>query len=187
MRKLTILVDMDDTIEQLLKAWLDQLNERYGTSVECEDILDWDMTKAFPTLTKEQVYGITLEYDFWKRVTPIDGAVEGLKRFIDAGHTIYIVTVADYRTIESKMDNVLFKYFPFISWNNVIIISKKQLLHADVLIDDGVHNLIDGDFKRILVDAPYNRQFNEKEHDMIRVHNWAEIESAVNDIAGREN
>ena len=30
MKKLTIFVDMDDTIEQLLKAWVIEANQRYG-------------------------------------------------------------------------------------------------------------------------------------------------------------
>ncbi len=33
-----ILIDMDDTIEQLLRAWLRGVNERYGCSVRYEDI-----------------------------------------------------------------------------------------------------------------------------------------------------
>ena len=40
MKLLTILVDMDDTIEHLLKAWVEYLNERHGTTVKHEDITD---------------------------------------------------------------------------------------------------------------------------------------------------
>lgn len=56
MRHLTILVDMDDTIENLAEAWVDYLNARHQTSTSLSDITDWDISKAFPTLTKEQVY-----------------------------------------------------------------------------------------------------------------------------------
>ena len=56
MRHLTILVDMDDTIENLAEAWVAYLNARHQTSTNLSDITDWDISKAFPTLTKEQVY-----------------------------------------------------------------------------------------------------------------------------------
>ena len=56
MRKLTILVDADDTIEYLAEAWIGMLNERHGTNVCVEDLTSWEVQKAFPELTKEEVY-----------------------------------------------------------------------------------------------------------------------------------
>lgn len=121
MRQLKILVDMDDTIEHLLFAWVDCLNKRHGLSVEYKDVCEWDTFTAFPTLTKEQVYAPLTEDDFWKTVMPMHGADTVLKWALDKGHEVYIVTASAYETIKSKMENVLFKHFPFISWKNVII------------------------------------------------------------------
>lgn len=177
-----ILVDMDDTIELLLQAWIDAANARFGTSVSTEDVTDWDVTKAFPGLSHDDVYGIISDDDFWKTVEPFPGAPEALKRFVDEGHEVYVVTVTPHEQVKSKMENVLFKYFPFIDWSHVIITSKKQLLKADILIDDGFHNLVGGEYHKILVDAPYNRDFDEKSEGMIRVYNWDEIEDAVDEI-----
>lgn len=53
MKKLTILFDADDTVENLSDCWIAMLNERYGTSVTPEDVHGWDISLAFPTLTKE--------------------------------------------------------------------------------------------------------------------------------------
>lgn len=64
MRHLTILVDMDDTIENLAEAWVAYLNARHQTSTNLSDITDWDISKAFPTLTKEQVYAPLFEDAF---------------------------------------------------------------------------------------------------------------------------
>ena len=41
MKLLDILVDMDDTIEHLLNAWVEYLNARHGTSVKVDDIYDY--------------------------------------------------------------------------------------------------------------------------------------------------
>ena len=38
-----ILVDMDDTIEHLLKAWVNGVNEKYGRCVSCDEIVSWDI------------------------------------------------------------------------------------------------------------------------------------------------
>lgn len=146
MRHLTILVDMDDTIENLAEAWVAYLNARHQTSTNLSDITDWDISKAFPTLTKEQVYAPLFEDAFWSWVKPMEGASEALQKLIADGHTVLIVTTSNYQTLAAKMEQVLFHYFPFLTWNDVIITAHKQLIKGDVLVDDGIHNLEGGDY-----------------------------------------
>lgn len=92
MKKLTIFVDMDDTIEQLLKAWVIEANQRYGYSVSRDEVTDWDVTLAFPGLTMEQVYEIPTLPGFWKDVDPVPGAAEALQHFMAEGHDVYILS-----------------------------------------------------------------------------------------------
>ena len=99
MKHLTILVDMDDTIESLVSAWVDYLNARHGTTTKLTDITDWDISKAFPTLTNEQVYTPLFEDSFWDWVKPIDGASEVLQKLIADGHKVLIVTTSNYHTL----------------------------------------------------------------------------------------
>lgn len=65
MKKLTLLVDMDDVLECLVDAWCEELNRRHGTSVTTEDVDDWAIAKFFPTLTKEQLFAPLSEPSFW--------------------------------------------------------------------------------------------------------------------------
>ena len=58
MTHLRILFDADDVAETLLEGWVKVLNERYGTTTSVEDVTDWDVSLAFPTLTKQQIYGV---------------------------------------------------------------------------------------------------------------------------------
>ena len=94
MKKLTILIDMDDTLEDLLGAWVSILNTRYGTSVHKDSVKQWDMSVAFPSLSKSQVYEPILLDDFWKTVQPKDGAVDVMQKLIGDGHHVYIVTAS---------------------------------------------------------------------------------------------
>lgn len=183
MRKLTVLVDMDDVLECLLEAWLIRNNEKFGRDVKPEDIVQWDLAKAYPGLTREEVYGVELETDFWKSVKPKEGADEALRKLIADGHDIYIVTATLYQTVREKMDDVLFKYFPYITWRNVIITTNKHLIKGDVLVDDGPHNLMGGDYRKILFTAPHNRYFDEKSVGAVRADNWDEAYSEICAIA----
>ena len=80
MKPLTILFDADDTVENLCDCWIALLNERYGTSVRIEDVTDWDIALAFPTLTREQVFGVLNEDELFHRLERVPGSLEVLQR-----------------------------------------------------------------------------------------------------------
>ena len=181
-----ILIDMDDTMEQLLKAWIKGVNDRYGCSVSYEEVTSWDVSKPFPGLTREQVYAIPDEPGFWGTVEPIEGAAEAIRHFMDEGHEVYIVTATPYISVTEKMDDLLFRWFPFITWDQVIIAKNKQLIRGDVLIDDGIHNLEGGDYIKILMTAPHNRNYDAEGNGMIRVHTWKEIETIIDELSRQE-
>ena len=172
---MTILVDMDDTIEQLLKAWVNRANEKFDRNVTLDDITDWNVAAPYPGITRKEIYDVTYEPGFWSSVEPMPGAADALKHFMNEGHQVYIVTATEPEHVEEKMKGLLFRYFPFISWEQVIITSRKQLIRGDVLIDDGIHNLEGGDYKKIMFTAPHNRHYDAENNGMIRVHTWDEV------------
>lgn len=178
MNKLTILFDADDTVENLCDCWIAMLNERYGTSVTLEDVRDWDITLAFPTLTKEQVFGVLHDDELWRRITPIPGSVEVLQKLQQEGHQLYMVTASDYRTCKTKVERLL-ELFPFLDWGHIVITSHKQMVHGDILIDDGPHNLVGGEYFKILFDRPHNRNYDDAANGMLRLHTWEEIDTVI--------
>ena len=178
-----ILVDMDDTIEHLLQAWVDALNARYHRDVTIDTIRTWNVAAAYPGISRKDVYAIPDEPGFWKTVKPVEGSAEVLKHFKEEGHELYIVTATRYESIFEKMDDLLFKYFPFLDWDHVIVTSKKQMIRGDVLIDDGIHNLEGGDYVKILMNMPHNEDYDAEANGMIRVHNWQEVREVVDRLA----
>ena len=172
---MTILVDMDDTIEQLLAALVRKANERFRRSVTVDEITDWTIVCAYPGLEKRQILELMYEPGFWDTVEPVPGAADALKYLMDEGHQVYIVTATEFENVPAKMERVLFRYFPFLSRDQVIITGNKQMIRGDVLIDDGIHNLEGGEYRKILFTAPYNKDYDAEANGMIRVHNWDEI------------
>ncbi|MBO6092021.1 MAG: hypothetical protein J6P40_00095, partial [Oscillospiraceae bacterium] len=133
---MTILVDMDDTIEQLLKAWVSRANAKFGRQVTLDEITEWNVAAPYEGLTRKQIYDVTYEPGFWSSVEPMPGAAEALKHFMEEGHEVFIVTATEIEHVEEKMKGLLFRYFPFLSWEQVIITSRKQMIRGDVMIDD---------------------------------------------------
>ncbi len=51
------------------------------------------------------------------------------------------------------------------------------------MVDDAPHNLVGGDYIKLLYDAPHNQNFDTESHCITRVHNWGEVYFAINYIA----
>ena len=65
--------------------------------------------------------------------------------------------------------------FPFLNKEQIIRENNKQTVFGDVLIDDGVHNLIGGKYRKFLFNQPSNAEFREENYDITRVYSWKEI------------
>ena len=55
-------------------------------------------------------------------------------------------------------------------------------------MDDRIHNLESGDYVKVLMTAPHNRDYDAEANGMIRVHNWKEAEEVIDGLntRGRE-
>lgn len=182
-KTVTVLIDLDDTMTHLTRAWCKRLNERHGTNVQEEDITGWRISNYFPSLTSDEVYAPLKDDLFWREVEPITDASRYIKALIDEKFDVYVCTASSFGTIKSKFDCILSRYFPFISWEKIIVLKKKQMIKADILVDDGVHNLEGGSYKKILMSAPHNEYYDAESNEMIRVRSWEEIYKAVHSYA----
>ena len=181
-----ILIDLDDVMDRLVDHWCDVLNERYGTNTKTTDVTEWNMATAFKELTEAQVQEPLTEEGFWCGVEPMPGAVDAIKYLIDKGHDVYVVTSSFYGALHEKMENMLFKHFPFIDWEHVVIADNKQMILGDVLVDDGIHNLLDGPYTKILFDAPWNRNVEAAKMGVYRARDWDTVVDIIEELAGNQ-
>lgn len=171
-----LLVDLDDTLEDFCPAWINKLNEKYGGNYSLDDVKDWEISNIYPNLTKEEKLSVLYEPGFWDTVKPKEGAQHYLKLLQDERYDIFIVTATDYRTVKEKVEKVIDKYFPFINHDHIVISFHKYLLNGDVLIDDNVNNLKDGNYIKILFTAPHNKSYEAvwPYTYIYRVNSWEE-------------
>ena len=177
--EMVILIDIDDTIEYLCRTWCKWLNLKYGTNVKYRNITNWDLSVFFPSLSRDQVYEPLHNANFWKIVPPMLDAIKYIKMLINEGNKVYLCTSTDYRNIRPKFEYVIQKYFPYISWNQVIVAANKQMIRGDILVDDAPHNLENGKYYKILMSAPHNKNYNAEKNGMIRVNSWREIYNTI--------
>jgi 5'(3')-deoxyribonucleotidase len=172
-------LDFDGTINNMLETWIDWLNQRHGTTVKIEDVVEWELTKVFPTVSKKDLFAPLSDPDYWSAVTFKPNAVKVIKKLIDEGHEIYIVTSSHYRTLPPKIDKCLLAYLPFIKKENIIITYNKALINCDVLLDDAEHNLINFKGIKVLFDAPYNKKSTVAD---FRITSWEDFYELVTEL-----
>lgn len=185
MMRLTILVDLDDVLWDLCGHWVNELNRLFGTEVNVNDITDWNIKQFFSNLNEAELYIPINTPFFWDEVEAIDGAQYYLKRLLNDGHRVKIVTATHYNSLQGKMRRFE-ELFPFFSWRDVVIAYDKGMIQGDLLIDDGIHNLEGTTCRRILFERPHNRLYDAEANGMIRVKTWSEIYEIIERLSKGE-
>ncbi len=178
MKKVTILLDMDDVLQDLVGCWVSEINSKFGTHVRSEEITEWDFSKFFPELSKEELFSVIHAPEIWEKVKPIPGAYEILSRLISEDYKVLIVTAAYYFTVGPKIKHFLSMY-PFLKWTDIIIAYDKSVISGDIMVDDGIQNLEATSCKKILFDRPHNRSYDAEANSMIRVKTWDDVYEAI--------
>src|SRR5712664_98907 len=139
-KKLTIACDMDGIAVDFIGKLIARYNAEYGDDFTKADIVEWDLHKFFPI--GKDIYKYFEEPGFFADDIPeIPGALENIKGLLDDGHNVVFVSSATGIVAWDKTKWVM-KYAPYMADRLFISHMKtpKELLKADVLIEDGPHN-----------------------------------------------
>ena len=182
MSKLTVLVDMDEVIVNLVDSWLDMYHQLGGERKTREDIKSYSMDGQFRDMAL-----------FWKAIDrapamriakPLPGAIEGLRRLYET-HDTFIVTYARTeswgKAHEAKLA-WLWQHAPWFDRDKVIFARHKHLVRGDVLVEDNPQTIarwLDQE-RRVwayLIDQPWNR--GERTYFVDRVNSLSDVADAL--------
>lgn len=164
-----IIIDLDDTIHDLVNPWTEELSRKYG--VPKVTVKEWDICAHYPTLTKQQIFSPLSDPNFWKMVKPRPGAIENIRKMIADGDDVIICTATNFLSAHFKFQSTIFSYFPDFNRNNIIIAHRKDLINGDIIIDDGPHNMNFLGYK-ILFSANHNKNVDAEDYGAIRCIDW---------------
>jgi len=179
-RKLHIMVDCDNVLNNVSEDWVMYLNKKHGLSVNPQNKSHENIYEVFTalSLSKEEIEFPLQDETFGGSYSVKLGSYEYLKKMVDDGHEVSIVTSHNNRTAGMKFEWVT-THFPFISRDDIIITRKKHKVLGDVLIDDDEYNLLGGNYLKILFDHPNNHGYDAKANEMIRVYTLKEAYEVI--------
>ena len=151
-----ILVDMDETICDLLTPWLEIYNNIYDDNLTIDEITTYDLRDHVKEEAKEYIHGFLDRFRLFKDLEIYPGVAEYLEK-LNKEHEIYIVTYApSFFAVVDKM-NWIAEHLPFLREDQVIFTNKKHLIKADVIIDDNPEYLNNFIGFKIVMERPYNK------------------------------
>ena len=114
---------------------------------------------------------------FFRNLPVMKGSREVLRR-LDERYEIIIGSLAtEFPDCMTDKQMWIQENFPFISWKQIVFCGDKNLIKADIMIDDHFKNLDNFEGMTILFTQPHNIKVKKTRHT--RVASWDEIEKIL--------
>jgi 5'(3')-deoxyribonucleotidase len=179
---MVIAVDVDNVICNLQEVVVKLFNNRYGASYTLNDFIKYDVMNVLPTQDGIVMRDMYSEHGLYDKVKPIPGAQEAMRKLINMGHQVYLVTDAIPNTYAEKVTFIQ-RYFDFIDKSHIVSMAHKHLFKCDILIEDNLDNLLAGHhYERICLNYPWNQSKKDYVYGIHRCYNWDDIMATINKI-----
>jgi 5'(3')-deoxyribonucleotidase len=175
-----IAVDVDDTVAELVPAWLEIYNKTYKDNIKPEDIKSWDISSYCHKCSKSTFYGIINNQEFYNNVRATKGALDGVNRLRKMGHRVIFVTNAMNGHAGAKLRWLQEHYFlpeDDSAKKDYIETADKSLVNADLIIDDNmeyINAFYRNNKKAIVFTRPWNN-ISLTYMGTMRAENWEEV------------
>lgn len=196
MEKLPIYVDLDDVITGTIQAFIEIVRREFGKSYTRDQIRDFDLKKSFHlTQTEyEHLFEVVHRADEVLKMECIEGAVDVLSSWSEAGYPISIVTGRLTSTYEATLEWLSKHQVPYDSFTMVnkynraemdmsIAVTLEQLaghsFHLAVEDSAAMAAFLSNDMNTpvALLDRPWNRTL-ELNSNIKRFSGWQELQWA---------
>jgi 5'(3')-deoxyribonucleotidase len=194
MERKDILLDVDEVV--CFSGFLEAVNDFLGTSYTLEDFKDYYIDEAaVPKSQFDEFTRFVSSRNRYKDATLLPGSVESIQKLNEV-YNIFICSSCinpfdkpgSGRLFNDKY-NFLINTLPFLRPERFIFTDAKELISADIMIDDRLKHLLNNRHvtTRILFPSYHNKEISNQElseHGIVRAgfdyHNgWQEVENIL--------
>jgi 5'-nucleotidase len=161
-------LDMDGVIADEFGHFAQLYKKETGITVRPETAVGKKLLATFPGAENY------IHQPGFFRHSPVMADSQKVVAELCKAYDLYIVSAAvEYPlSLHEKLD-WLKEHFPFISWEKLVFCGSKQIVSADIMIDDNFRNLDPFNGKTFLFTQPHNQLSNTGRHH--RVFSWSEL------------
>lgn len=159
------------------------LSDIYGQFIKYEQN-DLGLTQSIKDLTGKLEYEAFKNHDkyvnsenFFYSAIAIQDSIETVRRLNDVYQVFIVSSAMQFPLSLTEKMNWLTKYFPFLSWKQIVFCGSKEIVYGDIMIDDHFKNLDNFQGQTLLFTQPHNIDKQTEKHT--RVNSWREIETLL--------
>lgn len=155
-----IILDGDDVLFECVSYAIDLVNqkEKRMPPLHIEQVTQWEPSGG-PT---DAIFPYFLQEDFYLKQPLIPGAQAFVRSLLEMTDHVLIGSAVppEFMTVRAKR---IMRDFPEIPKENIMLGGRKDLLKADMLLDDAVHNIVRSRAScPTIMDKPWNRSYAAK-------------------------
>lgn len=166
------MVDMDGVLADIYVTFFKLHEEETGQRLNIKDIAGQLEAEAFPNQRKW-----VSTPGFFRNLPAMKDSRESLMRLSNYYKVIVVSLATEFPYCLTDKLLWLHDNFPFISWQQIVFSGDKNIIKADIMIDDHFKNLDHFTGRTILFTQPHNMLIRNSSHT--RVSSWAEIEKLL--------
>lgn len=168
-----IALDMDGVLADVYEQLFDMDEKDFGVRKSWDDVAGKPENETFPRI-REYLY----RDGFFRTMKLVPGCQEVVAA-LNEKYDLYIVSAAmEFPLSLPEKLGWLGEHFPFLRWQQIVFCGSKQIIQADIMIDDHFKNL--DHFKGetgILFTQPHNVHKDAGRNR--RVGSWKEVEQIL--------
>lgn len=174
MRRTKVILDCDDVLLECNSEVIRRINEKTGSNRSIMDLIAWGIGDEDPEIGYEQRRIFFENPEFVRQQPCADGAVEFVEQLSKIAD-VYICTAVPPKCAAARMESII-KNFPSVEPSNVIFGKRKDLLTADFMLDDAVHNLTS---PNVTYPVLFRRPWNYSTTGLVSVSDFGEFLALV--------
>jgi|SRR3990172_5053102 len=177
-----ILCDIDGTIADLHKEWLNKYNNDYKDNFTIDKWVDWNIHKLIKEECGEKIYTYLEDPKIYDNVEPFDDALDVLSKVRENNRIIFTTSCNNIEMMKSKalwMFKHNFLNGPeHIALRDFVVCHDKYIVKADVMIEDSYDNIDLFYGNGLLFNKPWNIN-RQTGYSCIRFDKWKDLETAM--------
>ena len=175
-------IDCDNVLNDMAETMVRMYNSESLTVLDYNKCTEYDF-ECYGKYFQQWAWSVWNERprELWSQMRPPTKAEAGLRKFCD--NFDVVITTATFPWTFDLTCKYIEKYFSWFPQDKIIRSVDKKWVTTDYAIEDLPKNLLlDVQATRILVDAPWNREFEEEWHDCFRVLDLVEAYDLITDF-----
>ncbi len=172
-----ILLDADDVLLDCNEYALSLLREKTAASYSIDHVTDWGILG----IPEDARLDFLNDPAFYRTQPALPGASEFLQELLSLANVTIMTAV--YPQFMGERIERLSRLFPFFPQQNIIMGQRKEMVHADIMLDDGVHNLLSSDCSLPVL---FRRPWNRRTSGICSVNDYNEFLSLVRIVQGKK-